>query len=451
MKVINELLPVLTSGNTGVWVCEPSAGVMDFKNDFFGILGLTRWGINFSSLDELRALIHADDLPIFEQAFAAASAGKTASATYRCCAGGKQMPLASSLIPCDNGVFACTLNKDPMMQPDYLEKQYKTLVNSLFPNFIFVFDDNFFFVDIITPDGLRLFHNNEDLIGTDARNLYSPEVSELFITNIQECLKNNTWREIEFPIDLFGTTYFYQVRLVPVEDNKVLCLNIDIGDRVRRMDELLTQRHRAEESDKMKSVFIANMDQKIKSPLDAIITSSGHLRMAENTEEKQKHLDVIRKNSDLLLHIINDIIDLSRKEAGMSEFQTKENIGSMREFAANQRKKVLLAETSKEDLQFINNTLTQKYDVVEVTDAENIITAFILENPNLVIINLEMDGNMDIIRKIRAISTTIPIIAMTTSDFYHDQRRAIENGCSDAIPKPFSTSKIEEIVMAYIV
>jgi len=129
----------------------------------------------------------------------------------------------------------------------------------------------------------------------------------------------------------------------------------------------------------------------------------------------------------------------------------KENIGSMRELATNRRKKVLLAETSDTDMQFIRSVLTKRYDIVEVTDNERILSAFILDNPNLVLISMEMIGKTDIIRKLRAISTTIPIIALTTSDFYYDQRWAVENGCTEAIPKPFSANSIEELVTTFIV
>ena len=602
LSVINDLLPVLTDGKTGVWVCDTSTGVLDFKNDFFELLGFTQRGVQFSSLDELRTFIHVDDLPAFNQTFSAASAGKNTSVIYRCCQEDKQMQLESSFMPCDNGVIACTLNKDPMMHLPQLEKQYKTLVNTLFPSFIFVFDKNLFFVDIIMPDGLRLYHKNEDLLGTDGRNLYSPEVSELFISKIQECLKNNQWREIEYHIDLFGTRLYYHTRIVPVDDNKVLCLNTDIGDRIRRMDELIAQRQRAEESDKIKSVFIANMSHEIKTPLNAIIDFSEHLMKEETPKKRQKYMEVIRSNNKILLEVIGNILELSRIEAGMTEFcfdntdivalvketvkpyipnmkpevclqidipdkniqaftdagrikqvldrlisnamlhtekgsitlkveecgeyltfsvadtgygisednlkiifnrfkklnhyeqgiglgmaicksivdrlggsvsltsklnegsvfsftipyryvaRKKENIGSIyEEFDSIRRKKILLAESSETDLQFVSNALSKKYDVVEVTDNEKIINAFIIDNPNLVLISMAMIAKTDVIRKIRAISPTLPIIVMTTSDFYHDQRWAIENSCTSAIPKPFSAGNIEELVTTFIV
>jgi len=129
----------------------------------------------------------------------------------------------------------------------------------------------------------------------------------------------------------------------------------------------------------------------------------------------------------------------------------KENIGNVHENATNRRKKVLLAESSENILQFVRENLSKKYDVLEVTDPEKIINSFILDNPNILLISMEVVSKQEIIRKIRAISANIPIIAMTSSDYYHDQRQAFENGCTDVIAKPFSASKLEEVVMAFIV
>jgi len=480
------------------------------------------------------------------------------------------------------------------------EKQYKTLVNTLYPNFIFVWDENFHYVDVITPEGLRLFHTREELIGQDARQFYSPEVGELLSTNIKECLKKNQWKEVEHHIELHGTRYYYQARIVPVDGNKAFCLIQDIGDRVRRMEELLTQRQRAEESDKMKSTFLANMSHEIRTPLNAIVGFSELLMNEDNPEKRHKYVDIIRSSNSMLLRIVNDILDLSRLEAGMSEFRfeetdvsalmmevmevylpkmepdvrflteipdknimvitdanrvkqvlynfisnaekhtkrgaitlkleeddeyltfsvsdtgrgisedklekifnrfekldrfvqgtglglaicksivdqlggkinvtskvdqgsvfsftipyryipQRETIGSMCELDGNRRKKILVVDTSEDDLQYIREVLTKKYDLVEIMDFEKIVSTFILDQPNLVLVNMDVVGKKDILTKIRTITPSIPIIAMTTSDFYHDQHLAIENGCTDVLSKPFSPTKLREMMMAFIV
>jgi CheY-like chemotaxis protein/anti-sigma regulatory factor (Ser/Thr protein kinase) len=127
------------------------------------------------------------------------------------------------------------------------------------------------------------------------------------------------------------------------------------------------------------------------------------------------------------------------------------NTGSLSDDGVSRRKKILLAETSEEDLHFIHENLSKKYDIAVVTDPEKIINTFILDNPNIVLVSMEFVRKQDVIRKIRTISSNIPIIAMTSSDYYHDQRQAFENGCTDVLSKPFSASKLGEVVMSFIV
>jgi len=127
------------------------------------------------------------------------------------------------------------------------------------------------------------------------------------------------------------------------------------------------------------------------------------------------------------------------------------DIGSVNELYASQRKKIMVFETCEDDIEHINKILSNNYDIVAVTDIDNIISSFILDQPNLVLVNMEIAGRKDFVSQIRAIAPSIHIIAMTTNDFYHDQRMALDNGCTDVIAKPFSPTKIVEMVMAFIV
>jgi len=105
--------PVSTSENTGVWIYNTTSRQLDFKNDFFTILGLIRLGMRFASLDELRTIILADDKKAFDEAFNEASSGRKSSVTYRCRQfGGSQVQLESTFVPCDSGVVAYTVNRN---------------------------------------------------------------------------------------------------------------------------------------------------------------------------------------------------------------------------------------------------------------------------------------------------------------------------------------------------
>jgi signal transduction histidine kinase/ligand-binding sensor domain-containing protein len=83
-----------------------------------------------------------------------------------------------------------------------------------------------------------------------------------------------------------------------------------------RTKELIQARERAEESDRLKSAFLANMSHEIRTPMNAIVGFADLLKDSDLTEsEKISYIKTINNNSDALLVLINDIIDLSLIEA----------------------------------------------------------------------------------------------------------------------------------------
>jgi signal transduction histidine kinase len=82
------------------------------------------------------------------------------------------------------------------------------------------------------------------------------------------------------------------------------------------IEELKVAKRHAEESDRMKSAFLANMSHEIRTPLNAIVGFSELLQYSEDPSERKEYMDVINANNKLLLHLMNDVLDLSRIEAG---------------------------------------------------------------------------------------------------------------------------------------
>lgn len=110
--------------------------------------------------------------------------------------------------------------------------------------------------------------------------------------------------------------------LVPMEGRKPLLIGIswDITNLQNIEQELIKARIKAEQSDRLKSAFLANMSHEIRTPLNAIVGFSQLLPSAETAEEKKLYSDIINQNSDILLQLINDILDLSKIEAGTLEY-----------------------------------------------------------------------------------------------------------------------------------
>lgn len=87
-----------------------------------------------------------------------------------------------------------------------------------------------------------------------------------------------------------------------------------------RTGELEIARHKAEESDQLKSSFLANMSHEIRTPLNAIVGFSSLLNDGALTSEKlDTYITIIQSNSESLLNLIDDILDLAKIEAGQIE------------------------------------------------------------------------------------------------------------------------------------
>ena len=329
-------MAVLAAHKIALWEYDSSTGKIDFSDNYFDVLGLDAMGIHFENVEEAYEFVHPADREIFNPQIFKDRLQRLDNTA----------PLCARLVA-PNGEtvwleenFFSVLSHDEQGKPlrlmlytenvsercrreveiRRLEERNRKVIEAL-PEFIFIFDDDFFIRDVLMSEDTPLLHPVEMLIGIDGRKVYSPEVSDLFLKNIRECLKDGQIREIEYPLDVENGRFYFQARIAPFEDNKVLALIHDIGDRIQRAKELVEAKRKAEESDKMKSLFLANMSHEIRTPLNAIIGFSDIMTTTDDPEEKAEYAEIIQKNSSLLLQLINAILDLSRIESGKSEIK----------------------------------------------------------------------------------------------------------------------------------
>ena len=85
-------------------------------------------------------------------------------------------------------------------------------------------------------------------------------------------------------------------------------------------EELLVAKEKAEESNRLKTAFLANMSHEIRTPLNSIVGFASLLAESEDKEEREEYLAIMQENSELLLQLISDILDLSKIEAGTLDF-----------------------------------------------------------------------------------------------------------------------------------
>lgn len=99
--------------------------------------------------------------------------------------------------------------------------------------------------------------------------------------------------------------------------------NMRIDRQKQIEEELIRARNHAEESDRLKSAFLANISHEVRTPLNAIVGFSDVLPMAQSEEERQQLVELIRQNNAHLLRLFDDLVNMSKLEAGGSEAVSK--------------------------------------------------------------------------------------------------------------------------------
>ena len=122
--------------------------------------------------------------------------------------------------------------------------------------------------------------------------------------------KSGYWEES------YATIAERDVEGVPV---KIVGTTMRIDER-KAMEEALEQaRNRAEESDRLKTAFIANMSHEIRTPLNAIVGFTSVLPDIVDQEERKSLLDLIHENTQKLLRIVDDVVNISKIESGQEQ------------------------------------------------------------------------------------------------------------------------------------
>ena len=96
--------------------------------------------------------------------------------------------------------------------------------------------------------------------------------------------------------------------------------SVDINHQKTIEEEIRVAKEKAENLDRLKSAFLANMSHEIRTPLNAIVGFASLLIESDDKKERQDYVDIMQENTELLLQLISDILDLSKIEAGTLDF-----------------------------------------------------------------------------------------------------------------------------------
>jgi len=171
-------------------------------------------------------------------------------------------------------------------------------------------------------------YTKKEVIGLSPNFLKSessdPELSkELWETVLQ----GKTYRGVTINKKKDGSLYYESMTVTPLLDSNnnithLVSVASDITER-QQFEKDKIAREAADQANKAKSMFLANMSHEIRTPMNAIIGFSDLLYSSIKNEKQRSQIDAIRSSGKNLLRIINDILDLSKIEAGKMIIQNE--------------------------------------------------------------------------------------------------------------------------------
>ena len=252
------------------------------------------------------------------------------------------------------------------------EKEMRALFAAM-NDVVFVIDCDGTYRKIAPTNPSLLYKPRQELLGKTLRDIFPAERAETFIHTVCQVIETGQTAHIEYQLAIDDQPIWFEASISPMDAETTLWMARDITDRkqaeerLQRLNEELEQRValrteelaaamlKAQESDRIKSAFLATMSHELRTPLNSIIGFTGVLLQGlagPLNEEQAKQLDMTRNSARHLLALINDILDISKIEAGQLEivkrpFDMREAIESILRVAQPLlRKKNLQVHTS---------------------------------------------------------------------------------------------------------
>ena len=180
-------------------------------------------------------------------------------------------------------------------------------------------------IEFVNPKFSQLTgYEINEVIGENPRILNSGTHSKEMYQNLWKTISSGKeWRGEIKNKKKNGDFYWEDVSISPIfnEDGKLVNfvgVKEDITDRKKLINDLIMAKERAEESDRLKTAFLQNISHEIRTPMNSIL---GFIELIQDPDitgdERKEYIEIIEKSGNRMLSTINDIINISKIEAGI--------------------------------------------------------------------------------------------------------------------------------------
>lgn len=208
-----------------------------------------------------------------------------------------------------------TKTKNQIAELEANKRRYQVLLEAI-PDMFFVIDKDGIYEDFVIKESDLFKMEDANIIGSSIFNAGFPKgMANKIYSCIGHCIKTNSIESIEYSLDTPNGTFLFEMRLAKLNANAVISVARDITKRKTAEFGLEKALIKAEESDRLKSAFLANLSHEIRTPMN-IITNFTRM-LADDAMESMERIELteaITQNGQQLLNMIDNTIHLSKIE-----------------------------------------------------------------------------------------------------------------------------------------
>lgn len=195
------------------------------------------------------------------------------------------------------------------------KRRYKVLLEAI-PDIYFVIDKDGTYEDFVIKESDLFKIEDANIIGSTIYDVGFPKnMADKIYSCIQDAITNNSIETIEYQMNTPNGTFLFEMRLARLTNHSVISIARDITKRKTAEFNLEKALIKAEESDRLKSAFLANLSHEIKTPMNVITNFTRILAETDlSPQEKLEFTDAIAQNGKQLLNMIDNTIHLSKIE-----------------------------------------------------------------------------------------------------------------------------------------
>lgn len=199
------------------------------------------------------------------------------------------------------------------------EEKNRAIVEAI-PDLFFIISNDGVFLDCLANNDDKLYQPKAMFIGKNVREIMPEYISDKFFNAVEKLNTTNSIQVYDYDLFMNGDNYWFDNRIARINEEQVLIISRDITHRKKAEQEFLSAKEKAEQSDRLKTSFMANMSHELRTPMSGIMGFTHLLGDPEITpEEHSEYLALLNRSNKRLLNLINDILDLSKIEAGEVE------------------------------------------------------------------------------------------------------------------------------------